>query len=162
MGLTVALNGSSRLDPELLGDLEALVNIYRRMDRKLGAPGIVDDLMSHFKRLSMFKNLSATSNTAQRLAAHAADVATLVPGNYLMGRMDEAWGYYRSARDAAHEAGNAELQAFVVAEMTYVPLLAGYVRAASTLVDYAERLSQGLISPTFGPGWLGYGPRSAR
>jgi hypothetical protein len=154
IGLTVALNGSSRLDPELLSDLEALVKIYRRMDRKLGAPVIIDDLMSHFKRLSMLKNLSATSDTTQRLAAHAADVATLVAWQLLdMGRVDEAWGYYRSARDAAHEAGDAELQAFVLAQMSYVPLLAGYVREASTLVGHAERLSQGLVSPTF-RAWL--------
>ncbi|MGH8906541.1 MAG: hypothetical protein ACRD0K_08495 [Egibacteraceae bacterium] len=154
VGLTVALNGSSRLDPELLSDLEALVNIYRRIDRKLGAPVIVGELSRYFERLPTLKNLSATLRMKQRLAAHAADVATLVAWQLLdMGQVEQAWGYYQSAREAAQEAGGPELHAFVVAEMSYVPLLAGYVREASTLVAHAERLSQSSVSPAF-RAWL--------
>ncbi|MGH8903786.1 MAG: hypothetical protein ACRDYA_19455 [Egibacteraceae bacterium] len=152
--LVAVLNGSKALDKELLAELEARVHMYRHMDRRLGAPVIVTDLMVHLECLSALRSLPAMPDTRNRLACHAAGVAALLGWQTLdMGQLDRAWDYYRSAARAARESGEVELHAYVIAEMSYIPLLNGYVREASSLVAHAEQLCVGSVSPTF-RAWL--------
>jgi tetratricopeptide (TPR) repeat protein len=142
------------VDGALLDDLEALTDVYRRMDRRLGAADLFEDLTRHLHRVTAFRHASMTGADRQRLASIAGDIATLMGWQSLdTGRTARAWKYFRLAAEAAREAENPALQAFAVAEAAYIPLLSGNHRAALPLLRQARDLAPPAGSPAF-RAWL--------
>jgi hypothetical protein len=142
------------VDSALLDDLDALTDAYRRMDRRLGAVGLFEDLNRHLQRVTAFRHAPMTGANRQRLASVAGDVATLMGWQSLdTGRTASAWKYFRRAADAAREAENPALQAFAMAEAAYIPLLAGNHRAALPLLLEARDLAAPVGSPAL-RAWL--------
>ncbi len=143
-----------RVDSGLLDDLDALTDLYRRMDRRLGAASLFEDLTRHLERVRAFRHASMTGADRQRLASIAGDIATLMGWQSLdTGRTARAWKYFRRAADAAREAENLALQAFAIAEAAYIPLLGGNHRAALPLLREARDLAVPAGSPAF-RAWL--------
>jgi transcriptional regulator with XRE-family HTH domain len=142
------------VDRALLDDLDALTDAYRRMDRRLGAASLFEDLSRHLQRVTAFRHASMTGPNRQRLASIAGDVATLMGWQSLdTGRTARAWKYFRRATDAAREAENPALQSFAIAEAAYIPLLGGNHRAALPLLRQARDLAAPVGSPAF-RAWL--------
>jgi transcriptional regulator with XRE-family HTH domain len=142
------------VDRGLLDDLDALTDVYRRMDRRLGAASLFEDLTRHLQRVTAFRHASMTGANRQRLASIAGDVATLMGWQSLdTGRTARAWKYFRRAADAAKEAENPALQAFAIAEAAYIPLLGGNHRAALPMLGQARDLVVPAGSPAF-RAWL--------
>jgi transcriptional regulator with XRE-family HTH domain len=148
------------VDGALLDDLDSLTDLYRRMDRRLGAVSLFEDLSRHLQRVTAFRHASMTGADRQRLASIAGDIATLLGWQSLdTGRTARAWKYFRRATDAAKEAENPALEAFAIAEAAYIPLLGGNHRAALPLLREARDLAPPASSPAF-PGlamWRGGG-----
>ncbi len=142
------------VDGALLDDLDALTDIYRRMDRRLGAASLFEDLTRHLQRVTAFRHASMKGSDRQRLATIAGDIAALMGWQSLdTGRTASAWKYFRLAADAAREAENSALQAFAIAEAAYIPLLGGNHRAALPLLREARDLAVPAGSPVF-RAWL--------
>ena len=142
------------VDRGLLDDLDALTDVYRRMDRRLGAASLFEDLTRHLQRVTAFRHASMTGANRQRLASIAGDVATLMGWQSLdTGRTARAWKYFRRAADAAKEAENPALQAFAIAEAAYIPLLGGNHWAALPMLGQARDLVVPAGSPAF-RAWL--------
>ena len=142
------------VDSALLDDLDALTDIYRRMDRRLGAASLFEDLTRHLHRVTAFRHASMTGANRQRLASIAGDIATLMGWQSLdTGRTASAWKFFRRAADAAREAENPALQAFAIAEAAYIPLLSGNHRAALPMLRQARDLAPPTGSPAF-RAWL--------
>jgi hypothetical protein len=57
------------VDGALLDDLESLTDLYRRMDRRLGAASLFEDLTRHLQRVTAFRHASMTGADRQRLAS---------------------------------------------------------------------------------------------
>ncbi len=142
------------VDGALLDDLDSLTDVYRRMDRRLGAANLFEDLTRHLQRVTAFRHASMTGANRQRLASIAGDIATLMGWQSLdTGRTARAWKYFRRAADAAKEAENPALQAFAIAEAAYIPLLGGNHRAALPMLREARDLAPPAGSPAF-RAWL--------
>jgi transcriptional regulator with XRE-family HTH domain len=142
------------VDGALLDDLDTLTDVYRRMDRRLGAASLFEDLTRHLQRVTAFRHASMTGASRQRLASIAGDVATLMGWQSLdTGRTARAWKYFRRAADSASEAENPALQAFAIAEAAYIPLLGGNHRAALPMLGQARDLAAPVSSPAF-RAWL--------
>jgi tetratricopeptide (TPR) repeat protein len=142
------------VDGALLDDLDSLTDLYRRMDRRLGAVSLFEDLSRHLQRVTAFRHASMTGADRQRLASIAGDIATLLGWQSLdTGRTARAWKYFRRAADAAKEAENPALEAFAIAEAAYIPLLGGNHRAALPLLREARDLAPPASSPAF-RAWL--------
>ena len=142
------------VDGALLDDLDSLTDVYRRMDRRLGAANLFEDLTRHLQRVTAFRHASMTGANRQRLASIADDIATLMSWQSLdTGRTARAWKYFRRAADAAKEAENPALQAFAIAEAAYIPLLGGNHRAALPMLREARDLAPPAGSPAF-RAWL--------
>jgi transcriptional regulator with XRE-family HTH domain len=93
------------VDSALLDDLDSLTDAYRRMDRRLGAANLFEDLARHLHRVTAFRHASMTGADRQRLTSIAGDIATLMGWQSLdTGRTAHAWKYFRRAADAAKEA----------------------------------------------------------
>jgi tetratricopeptide (TPR) repeat protein len=136
--------GSGKVGAVLLDALDAMTESYRRLDRQLGAAGVIDDSIHHLQRIAGLRNASMTTEHRRRLAAAAGEVASLAAWQALdLGRPGAAWAYYCLATRAAREAGHRELHAYVVAETSYVLLFGGQVREALSLVKRARHLAQG-------------------
>jgi transcriptional regulator with XRE-family HTH domain len=141
------------VDGALLDDLDALTDVYRRMDRRLGAADLFEDLTRHLHRVTAFRRASMTGADRQRLASIAGDIATLMGWQPLdTGRTARAWKYFRRAAEAAKEAENPALQAFAIAEAAYIPLLGGNHRAALPLLRQARDLAPPAARQPSGPG----------
>jgi tetratricopeptide (TPR) repeat protein len=142
------------VDGALLDDLDSLTDLYRRMDRRLGAVSLFEDLCRHLQRVTALRHASMTGADRQRLASIAGDSATLLGWQSLdTGQTARAWKYFRRAADAAKEAENPALQAFAIAEAAYIPLLGGNHRAALPLLREARDLAPPASSPAF-QAWL--------
>jgi tetratricopeptide (TPR) repeat protein len=136
--------GSGKVGAVLLDALDAMTESYRRLDRQLGAAGVIDDSIHHLQRIAGLRSASMTAEHRRRLAAAAGEVASLAAWQALdLGRPGAAWAYYCLATRAAREAGHRELHAYVVAETSYVLLFGGQVREALSLVKRARHLAQG-------------------
>jgi tetratricopeptide (TPR) repeat protein len=136
--------GSGKVGAVLLDALDTMTESYRRLDRQLGAAGVIDDSVHHLQRIAGLRDASMTTEHRRRLAAAAAEVASLAAWQALdLGRPGAAWAYYSLAARAAREAGHRELHAYVVAETSYVLLFGGQVREALSLVKRARHLARG-------------------
>lgn len=144
----------ARVDPALLDDLQALTNSYRRMDRRLGAPAIYEEMTRHLHRVMSLRAASMSTVDRQRLGGVIADVAALIGWQALdMDNAAEAWRHFKTASAAAREAGHLTLQAFSVAETGYISLLSGNARGAIPLLEQAEAIAYRQATPTF-RAWL--------
>lgn len=143
-----------RLDAGLLTDLAGLTDIYRRMDRRLGAPAVLSELTQHYARVVALREHPASATDRQRLAAIAADIGALLGWQAIdLGRGELALAHFRGASQAADEAADATLLAFVVAERGYLPLLQGRPRDALEVFEHAREVGGRRTSPVF-DAWL--------
>lgn len=150
----LAIETPAHIDAGLLDDLDALTDTYRRMDRRLGAPAIYDEMTRHLYRVTSLRAASMTATDRARLDGVVADVAALAGWQALdMGNAAEAWRQLKEAGAAAREAGNPTLHAFIVAQTGYIPLLSGNPRSALPLLEQAESIAYRQATPTF-RAWL--------
>jgi tetratricopeptide (TPR) repeat protein len=150
----VAVREPRQLTSSLLDELDGLAEVYRRLDRQLGAPTIHEDVTRHLLRLNRLREASMTPASRDRLTVLAGEVASLAGWQAVdMGLPTAAWSLFNVATRAAKEANDRGLHAFTVAVTSYVPMLFGKERAAPLLVSTARRLAGDRVSPTL-RAWL--------
>lgn len=143
-----------RVDAGVLDDLVRLTDSFRRIDRRMGAPGVFRDLAAHLGRVQGLHRHPMSPGIRQRLAGVAADVAALLGWQALdMSQPRLAWQHFRTAAEAAREAAMPTFHAFVIAQSAYLPLFGGNARAALPLIAKARRVADGRTSSTF-QAWL--------
>lgn len=142
--LTAALARARRIDDEVIGQLQSMVDGYRRLDRRFGSTTTIAGLSSLLTQASELADHSVKSADQRRIALVAADAATLL-GWLALDRDQprEAWSYFRRGEQAARESGDTGLQAFALGESAYVQIRLRRHRDAIALLDRATGQLQG-------------------
>jgi transcriptional regulator with XRE-family HTH domain len=72
------------VDGALLDDMDSLTDLYRRMDRRLGAVSLFEDLSRHLQRVTALRHASMTGADRQRLASIAGTLRRCWAGSPLI------------------------------------------------------------------------------
>ncbi len=158
------LAASATVDNDLVQLLRDQTERIRLLDRRLGAPGVLEQLRGHISVIERLLDHSVLARDRAPLAAALADAATLAGWQALdVGGTAQAWQHYAKARAAAQEAGSPALLAHAMGEQSYALLDLGKPEEATALVQDARsvrRLPGTLVA------WLYYrrsrGPRGCR
>jgi len=138
----------SRVDPGLLDELASLNDTYSRLDRRTGAPSVVDSVLAHLDRVAGLLHAEQPGAVRPRLATIAADTGQLAAWVALdLGEHGCADAYYRFAAGAAGQAGDAPLHAYVLGQMAlarmgYTPKAPDDARGALELLGRANGLAE--------------------
>jgi transcriptional regulator with XRE-family HTH domain len=112
--------------------------VFRTLDRQMGASQLVDSMNQHIARLSDALAFAVLPSARTPLAEALAGAATLAAWQALdVGAADRAWRRYELAKQAAHEAGRPAYLAHAMGEQAYVLSDAGQTALAIQLVDGA-------------------------
>ncbi len=135
--------GYGPVDTALLEDLETLTNAYRRLDYRTGASHVFEDTVRHLHRVASLADGTHPEPLRRRLVLALGDVAQLAGWLAIdTQQYTVAWSYCRTALDAAREAEDASLHAYVLGQMSYVYLHAGQGREALGLLEAAQQASR--------------------
>lgn len=132
--VTRAMVTSSRVDPTVIEHVEAVLWRCMRQDDALGPQAALDTTLA---QRNLVRGLlpSAPDALRERLLSLYANLSRFAGWlSFDLGNYDAAGDYYETARQAAHEAHNTELGAFVLCNMSH---LATWRRQPRTGIDHA-------------------------
>ncbi|MDX2678488.1 XRE family transcriptional regulator [Streptomyces soliscabiei] len=128
--------------------------LFRTMDRQLGAASLVDQMTAHLTALEDTLTFAVLPETRRPVARALAGAATLAAWQALdVGAVERAWGQYELAKRAAHEAEEPMFLAHATAEQAYVLCDAGRLPLAVQLIREAQRIGAKAKSPRL-TAWL--------
>ena len=128
--------------------------LFRTMDRQMGAATLVDQMTGHLARLEDALTFAVLPDTRRPIAQALAGAATLAAWQALdAGAVERAWRNYELGKRAAQEAGEPMYLAHAMAEQAYVLCEAGRPELAVALVRDARRAGGGHMSPRL-QAWL--------
>ncbi|MQA96004.1 MAG: amino acid ABC transporter substrate-binding protein [Streptosporangiales bacterium] len=129
---------SSRVDMPLVREMEKQVHQIRLLDRRLGAPSLLEQTRAVMATLDELMSHSVRPSIRSALAAVLADAATLAAWQALdVGALGQAWHHYETAKVAAREAESRVLLAHAMGEQVYALHDLGRLTDAVTLVEGA-------------------------
>lgn len=127
--------------------------IFRTLDRQMGATQLVDSMTRHLETLSDALTFAVLPNARIPVASALAGAATLAAWQALdVGAADRAWRHYELAKHAAREADQPNYLAHAMGEQAYVLIDAGRTDLAVELV--AEALAPSRSIPSRLRAWL--------
>jgi transcriptional regulator with XRE-family HTH domain len=127
--------------------------IFRTLDRQMGATQLVDSMTRHLETLSDALTFAVLPNARIPVASALAGAATLAAWQALdVGAADRAWRHYELAKHAAREADQPNYLAHAMGEQAYVLIDAGRTDLAVELV--AEALTPSRSIPSRLRAWL--------
>jgi tetratricopeptide (TPR) repeat protein len=116
-----ALAGTSRVDAVVLDELAAQLVSYRRLDDRLGARAVLGPVVGQLHALSDLLEGSLPQKTRIQLISLSGETAQLAGWIYEeLGQFPVAQRYYQLAGQAAEEAGNHALGAYVLLESSRI------------------------------------------
>ncbi|MGW1354762.1 XRE family transcriptional regulator [Streptomyces sp. NPDC002409] len=128
--------------------------LFRTMDRQMGAAALVDQMTGHLGRLEDALTFAVLPEARRPIAQALAAAATLAAWQALdAGAVERAWRNYELAKRAAQEAEEPMYLAHAAAEQAYVLSEAGRPELAVALVRDARRTGGGNLSPRL-QAWL--------
>lgn len=128
--------------------------LFRTMDRQMGAAGLVDQMTGHLARLEDALTFAVLPESRRPVAQALAGAATLAAWQALdAGAVERAWRNYELGKRAAKEAEEPMYLAHAMAEQAYVLNEAGRPETAVALVREARRVGDGKMSPRL-QAWL--------
>ncbi len=132
--VTQAFATPSRVDGTVIGHIEDVLWRCMRQDDALGPQAALDTTLA--QRNLVRGLLPAAPNTLRdRLLSLYANLSRFAGWlSFDLGNYDAAGDYYETAREAAHEAHNTELGAFVLCNMSH---LATWRKQPRTGIDHA-------------------------
>lgn len=130
-----------RVDMSLVDEMRQQVHHVRLLDRRLGAPSLLEQTRSVMATLTELISYSLKPSVRQALAAVLSDAAALAAWQALdIGAIHQAWGHYETAKTAAREAQSPMLLAHAMGEQVYALHDLGCLTDALSLVQEASRL----------------------
>lgn len=127
--------------------------IFRTLDRQMGASQLIDAMGTHLATLSDALAFAVLPSARVPVASALAGAATLAAWQALdVGAADRAWRNYELAKQAARESNQPKYLAHAMGEQAYVLVDAGRADLASELVAEALRTG-GSVSPRL-KAWL--------
>ncbi len=126
--------------------------VFRTLDRQMGATQLVDSMTRHLDTLSDALTFAVLPTARIPVASALAGAATLAAWQALdVGAADRAWRHYELAKQAAREVDQPKYLAHAMGEQAYVLIDAGRADLAVQLVG--EALSYRSIPPRL-QAWL--------
>lgn len=145
---------ATAIDPLMIDTLVQQTELFRTMDRQLGAAILVDRMNAHLATLENALAYAVLPTARRPVAEVLASASTLAGWQALdVGAVDRAWRHYETARRAAVEAENPALLAHAMGEQAYVLVDAGRINLAVQLIREARRSALGR-SPARLLAWL--------
>ncbi|MFG2028144.1 XRE family transcriptional regulator [Streptomyces sp. NPDC048825] len=128
--------------------------LFRTMDRQLGAASLVDQVTGHLATLEDALTFAVLPETRRPVALALAGAATMAAWQALdVGAVERAWRHYELGKRAAQEANEPMYLAHATAEQAYVLCDAGRTSVAVQLVRDAQRVGGKAMSPRL-KAWL--------
>src|SRR3712207_4332312 len=111
---------AARVDGAMVEILQMQTDNIRRLDRRLGAPVLLDQMTAHIGTLRQLLGHAVLDNTRRPIAATLADAAALAGWQALdVGAISRAWQCYEVAVEAGRISGRPELLAHARGEQAY-------------------------------------------
>lgn len=152
--LCARIAAAARVDGGMVRILQTQTDNIRRLDRRLGAPVLLDQMTGHVGTLRQLLCHAVLDSTRRPLAATLADAAALAGWQALdVGAVSRAWQFYGVATEAGRISGCPELLAHARGEQAYALLDLGRPTDALQLVREA-RLEAGSAIPARMVSWL--------
>jgi transcriptional regulator with XRE-family HTH domain len=127
--------------------------VFRTLDRQMGATQLVDSMTRHLDTLSDALTFAVLPSARIPVASALVGAATLAAWQALdVGAADRAWRHYELAKQAAREADQPKYIAHAMGEQAYVLIDAGRADLAVQLVG--EALSSSRSIPPRLRAWL--------
>jgi transcriptional regulator with XRE-family HTH domain len=146
-GLAQRIANAESIDVGLVSVLASQSELLRSLDRRIGAPSLVDQIESHLRTLSDALAHSVMPRARRPVAAVLSATATLAGWQALdVGAIQRAWTHYATARSAAIESGTPALLAHAMGEQAYVLVDMGRLDLAAELLEEAQQLAGGRAS----------------
>ncbi len=137
-----------RVDLALVRQMQQQVNHIRLLDRRLGAPSLLEQTRSVITTLTELVSHSLQPSIRVALSAVLADAGALAAWQALdVGAVQQAWGHCEVAKTAAREAHSRALLAHAMGEQVYTLHDLGRLTDALGLV----REAQALLNPAGPP-----------
>lgn len=136
--LVAGLEIARHIDVEHVAALQAQTDAFRRLDRPLGAPRLLEQVRGHIAGTQHLLTHSLLGAQRRPLARVLADAAALAGWQALdVGAPAQSWAHFETAKAAGREAEDACLLAHATGEQAYVLLELGRVGDAVELVRHA-------------------------
>ncbi|WP_335978913.1 helix-turn-helix transcriptional regulator [Streptomyces sp. CA2R106] len=146
--LLTRIDSASSVSLTMVTTFKQQTELFRTMDRQLGAAGLVDQMTGHLTALEETLNFAVLPDARRPVAQALAAAATLGAWQALdAGAIERAWRNYELAKRAAQEAEEPMYLAHAMGEQAYVLCDAGRPDTAVALVREAQRAGGGHISP---------------
>ncbi len=121
--LRARIVNSARVDAGLVALMRGQTDTIRRLDRRLGAPVLLDQMRAHIATLQQLLGHAVLDSARRPIAAALADAAALAGWQALdVGSISQAWNHYEVAKDAARTSHDAALLAHAKGEQVYALL----------------------------------------
>jgi hypothetical protein len=130
-----------RVDMSLVRQMQQQVHHIRLLDRRLGAPSLLEQTRTVITTLAELVSHSLRPSVRTALAAVLSDASALAAWQALdVGAVQQAWGHYETAKTAAREADSPVLLAHAMGEQAYTLHDLGRLTDALSLVRDAQSL----------------------
>jgi hypothetical protein len=134
------LGVARRVDRSTIDLLHQQLEGIRRLDRKLGAIVVRDELKAKIRQVERLTTHSLAPGTREPLAALLSEMHTLAGWQALdLGDINGSWQHYDQSRSAAAQSDSIAHQSHAAAEQAFVLIDAGATRDAVDLIDSARR-----------------------
>ncbi|WP_202963974.1 XRE family transcriptional regulator [Actinoplanes friuliensis] len=144
--LAERIDSAKSVDPGMICVLTNQTELFRAMDRQMGAPALADPMAAHIGTLENALAYAVLSSVRRPIARALSSAATLGGWQALdVGAVDRAWRHYELARRAAREAENLALRSHAMAEQAYVLIDAGKPLLAQELIGEAVSAARGHV-----------------
>lgn len=152
--LLARLASARSVDTETVRLMEGQIDNVRRLDRRLGAPALLEQMRAHITTLQDLLSHTVLPATREPLAGVLADAGTLAAWQALdVGATGQAWGHYEIAKMAARESGSPSLLAHAMGEQAFALLDLDRGHDAVALIHEAQRVGRGQL-PSLLSAWL--------
>jgi transcriptional regulator with XRE-family HTH domain len=152
--LRARLASTTSVDAELVRLVRDQTDTVRRLDRRLGAPVLLEQMRAHIATLRDLLTHAVLDSTRRPLAAVLADASALAGWQALdVGAVSQAWEHYELAKAAARESGDPALLAHAKGEQSYALLDLDRPADAVALLREA-RVEGGRKLPALLTSWL--------
>ena len=142
--LAQRIDESKSIDLSMVGTLTEQTELFRSVDRQMGAASLGDPMRAHIATLENALAYAVLPSARKPVAKALSSAATLAGWQALdVGAVDRAWRDYELARRAAGEAQSPALIAHAMGEQAYVLVDAGKPELSFELIGEAIAIAQG-------------------
>ncbi|MBV9444699.1 MAG: XRE family transcriptional regulator [Streptosporangiaceae bacterium] len=164
------LDAARRVDSSTIELLHQQLDAIRRLDRKLGAIVVRDELNAKIRQVQGLATYSLAPGTREPLAALLSEMQTLAGWQALdLGDVNTSWQHYEQSRSAAAQSRSIAHEAHAAAEQAFVLIDVTATRDAVELLDYtrhradtaAPRILRAWLAAAHGEALAAHGDQSA-